>query len=70
LDAAVQANVLLHHICKAGNGCIPKPPKKEGVVTAKRSKERVAPPSEHSVALNTDSHGAASAEEKLARQAY
>jgi len=37
-------------------------------VTAKRSKERVAPPSEHSVALNTDSHGAASAEEKLARQ--
>lgn len=63
-----KANVLLHHICKAGNGCIPKPPKKEGVVTTKRSKERVAPPSEHSVALNTDSHGAASAEEKLARE--
>jgi len=61
---------LLHHICKAGNGCIPKPPKKEGVVTTKRSKERVAPTSEHSVALNTDSHGAASAEEKLARQGH
>lgn len=59
--------MLLHHICKAGNGCIPKPPKKEGVVVSKRNKERATSPTEPSVSSSTDTYGAATAEEKLAR---
>ena len=31
--------MLLQHICKAGNGSIPKPPKQE---TPKKGKERIA----------------------------
>ena len=67
VDVRSQANVLLHHICKAGNGCIPKPPKKEGLLTSKRSKERTANVAEHAMASSSDTHGAATAEEKLAR---
>lgn len=63
-----KANVLLHHICKAGNGCIPKPPKKEGIVVSKRSKDRATSPAEPSVSSSGDMYGAATAEEKLARE--
>jgi len=63
-----KANTLLHHICKAGNGCIPKPPKREGHTASKRSKERTNSPQEHPHMPGGDSHGAATAEEKLARE--
>ena len=70
LFSLFQANALLHRICKAGNGCIPKPPKKEGLFSSlKRSKERPANPTEPVIQPGMDVHGATSAEEKLARSA-
>ena len=37
-----QATVLLSHICKAGNGSIPKPPKQETPAsTSKKEKDKV-----------------------------
>ena len=61
-----QANVLLQHICKAGNGSIPKPPKKE---SSKKSKDRGDAHEEPG--SSSDLHKAKSertAEEKLARE--
>ena len=69
-----QANVLLQHICKVGNGSIPKPPKKEREM--KKSKDKlVGTPSTNSA--ETPSTSAATshasehtAEEKLARYVF
>ena len=66
LHPEIQANVLLQHICKAGNGSIPKPPRKE---TSKKSKDRGD--AHEDVSTSADVLKAKlerTAEEKLARE--
>lgn len=67
-----QANVLLQHICKAGNGSIPKPPKKESS-GSKKNKDRVhqheEEPSSSNDALAVKK-AERTAEEKLARWGF
>ena len=63
----LQASVLLQHICKAGNGSIPKPPKRESNTGNKKGRERGSYQQDTSLASASDPQAVCSAEEKLAR---
>ncbi|ELU17166.1 hypothetical protein CAPTEDRAFT_195632 [Capitella teleta] len=62
-----KACALLQHICKAGNGSIPKPPKKEHNIFSKKGRERPAYQLENMAGM-ADVQASYSAEEKLARE--
>lgn len=66
-----QANTLLQHICKAGNGHVPKPAKSESHIssTSKKGKNKNKGTSGPYSSIETTSSAgvSASSEEKLAR---
>ena len=65
-----QANTLLQHICKAGNGHVPKPPKSDSPppqTKKPKSKWTKCNPELSTVASPGDEVSSTSSEEKLAR---